>query len=307
MSKVLFIVGPGRSGSTLVAELLGQFDAIVNAGEMFWYFNKVGVVPPSRCGCGLPLGECAIWQEVIAGSPAAQNLSSDDLHDFYAMRPIASWPKLFWQGRHGLSNAKNSRILGQMYAALASSSGADLVVDASKLPGIGLVAASIPDVDLYVLHLTRDPRSVVNAWRTPKLDVLSPSDNLGRRPAWQVIWWWVARSLAAEWLLKRRVRPGHFLRLQYEQFADAPRETIEAIIQFVGVDDGGTPFSGPDQATILHSHTVIGNPDRHSTGELTITRRDRWRDELPFPTRLITGLATWPAMRWFGLGRPPSD
>lgn len=301
MGKVLFIAGPGRSGSTLVAELLGQYDAIVNVGEMFWYFNKVDVVPPSRCGCGMPLNECAFWHGVLNQSPAAR-MSPQDEQRFFAMRSIASWPSLFWRGRRREAMGPSAQVLAEMYRGAAAAASAEVVVDASKLPGIALVASTIDDIDFYVLHLTRDPRSVVNAWRTPKGDALSPSDKLGRRRAWQVIWWWLARSLASEWLVRRRVAPGHFLRISYEEFADAPRDTIERIVDFVGASHDGDPFAAADRATIVASHTVIGNPDRHNTGERTIERRDRWRKELPWATRLATEIVTWPVMRWFGLG-----
>lgn len=299
-TKVLFISGPGRSGSTLVAEILGQYPSVVNAGEMLWYFNKRDVEPPSRCGCGEALRSCDFWEKVMSRVPAGEDLTPGQVREFYKMRPIPYWPGLYWRGRKGPMTSQPARILDEMYGSIAEVSGASMVVDASKLPGVALVASTLPDVDLYVLHLTRDPRSVVNAWRKPKKDPLSPADNLGKRGAGQVIRWWLARSLASEWLLRRRVPEGHFFRVSYEEFADAPREVIGRVMEFAGVDQSGSPFRGPSEVELSSSHTVIGNPDRHSTGVRTITRRDRWPDELPRLTRLATVVATWPVMRWFG-------
>ena len=62
---VLYIAGPGRSGSTLLDLVLGQVDGVVSIGELrnLWYAGFHGAWP---CGCGKPVTECPFWSAVLA-------------------------------------------------------------------------------------------------------------------------------------------------------------------------------------------------------------------------------------------------
>src|ERR1700682_2367993 len=62
--KVLFLAGKGRSGGTLLANLLGQIPGYFNVGEL----NRLGdggLVENYRCGCGVPVRECATWCAIL--------------------------------------------------------------------------------------------------------------------------------------------------------------------------------------------------------------------------------------------------
>ncbi|MDQ3927328.1 MAG: hypothetical protein M3272_10185, partial [Actinomycetota bacterium] len=62
--KVLYIAGFGRSGSTLLGNVLGQVDDFVSVGEIrnIWLH---GLIQNKVCGCGAPFKECEMWQPVL--------------------------------------------------------------------------------------------------------------------------------------------------------------------------------------------------------------------------------------------------
>jgi hypothetical protein len=57
---VLSIVGPGRSGTTILASVLGEADGVVSVGELRWLWQR-GVQERRSCGCGLPPDERPVW------------------------------------------------------------------------------------------------------------------------------------------------------------------------------------------------------------------------------------------------------
>src|SRR3712207_6711350 len=63
-TSVLSIVGPGRSGTTILGNILGEVQGIVNAGEIRWLFQR-GLLERRPCGCGLPPAECPRWSVVL--------------------------------------------------------------------------------------------------------------------------------------------------------------------------------------------------------------------------------------------------
>ena len=49
--RVVSIVGPGRSGTTLLGEILGEVPGVFDAGELRWLWRR-GLGEDRRCGCG---------------------------------------------------------------------------------------------------------------------------------------------------------------------------------------------------------------------------------------------------------------
>ena len=72
--QVLYIAGTGRSGSTLLAGILGQVDGIFNAGEVRYIWDR-GLLANRLCGCGRQFRDCPVWDEILveAGSPDARS------------------------------------------------------------------------------------------------------------------------------------------------------------------------------------------------------------------------------------------
>jgi hypothetical protein len=56
-------------------------------------------------------------------------------------------------------------VLGRVYRAVRSVSGASVIVDSSKYATYGGLLAGVPGLDLRALHLVRDSRAVAYSWR----------------------------------------------------------------------------------------------------------------------------------------------
>src|SRR3954466_11303605 len=63
-TRVLSIVGPGRSGTTILGNILGEVEGVTNAGELRWLWRR-GLAERRPCGCGLPPAECPRWSVVL--------------------------------------------------------------------------------------------------------------------------------------------------------------------------------------------------------------------------------------------------
>ena len=55
---VLYIAGWGRSGSTIMGNILGQLPGFAHVGELSNVWSR-GVIEDSLCGCGARFSECA--------------------------------------------------------------------------------------------------------------------------------------------------------------------------------------------------------------------------------------------------------
>jgi hypothetical protein len=189
--------------------------------------------------------------------------------------------------------------LSALYRAIADVSSARVIVDSSKLPTYGLVLDQVPDIDLRVVHLIRDPRATAYSWRRKKsLPDTREGGFMQQQGSLKASSLWAMWNTAAGVFWRRA--PDRYLRLRYEDFVRAPRETIEAVCAFVGEDLAGSPFLSETEVQLTPSHSVAGNPSRFTTGRVALRPDDEWRTKMRGTDRAVVSAVTWPLLLRYG-------
>lgn len=295
--KVLFIAGSGRNGSTLLANVLGQVDGFCSVGELRYLWDR-GLVEDRHCGCGERFSACPFWRDVLAHAfGAADRVDGQDL----LQRRESGL-----RSRHLLVPGAASRKLGspdykvyldateKLYSAIQTVSGARVIVDSSKFPSYQHVLETFSGLDVYTVHLVRDPRAVTYSYccrrkpRSPfeESTLLAPRHPLTTAASWH------------EWniILRRsaRRRPGRYLMLRYEDFAQDPRTGIQRVLAMLGENSVELPLVGEREVMLGTHHTVSGNPDRFKTGRTLIRTDEEWKDKMSYRLRALVSAVTWP-------------
>lgn len=169
--NVLFIAGPGRSGSTLLDLLLGQIDGFCSTGELRFIWQR-GFAQNQLCGCGKPFRECEFWTGVVTEAFGGfEHVDHARLEEFRrsAERRVSN----------GLSPDETASLLSSyqeyfdayrdIYAAIQKISGCQFIIDSSKNIANGFLLSAIPEIDLYTAHLIRDSRAVAYSWQRKKV------------------------------------------------------------------------------------------------------------------------------------------
>ena len=296
---ILYIAGAGRSGSTILDNVLGQVEGMASVGELRFLWER-GVLEARLCGCGLPFMECPQWTRVLASAfPGA------DLHAL-AGRMVElqqegsrarRLPKLMGRRsrerlRHSMSEYLTN--LSLLYAATADHLGHPVLVDSSKLPSYGALLRMLPGVEVRVVHLIRDPRATAYSWLRKKAlpDRAGTAFMQQQGPVKASALWDLWNTAAT---LLWRASPA-YLRVHYEAFVDAPRETVERILAHVSLEGADTPFVSDRDVELSPNHTVAGNPSRFSTGRVTIRADDEWVTRMRGWDRFRVTAVTWPLL-----------
>jgi hypothetical protein len=299
---VIFISGKGRSGSTMLAMVLGEMDGITNGGELRFVWRR-GIEENRRCGCGRPFADCPMWSDAMArvglgdGVDVGQVVTAHDRLFRWSMVPR------FILGRTAVRHADDVDVwasaAGRLYQSLAEATGASAIVDSSKWPADPAMLGLVPGIRPVVVQLVRDPRAVAWSWQRTREQYdqaeVREMDRFG--PVHSSVSW-VARNLVVGGVTRRWAVP-HVL-LRYEDVVADPAAAVRRIAALAGLTvDTARVIEG---RTVQRSvnHTVAGNPARFGEGPLVLTSDDEWREHLPASQRRVVTAITAPLLHHYG-------
>lgn len=308
-TKVLFIGGLGRSGTTLLERLLGQLPGACPLGEITHLWQR-DVRDDECCACGSVFSHCEFWQRI--GAAAFGGWDKLDLDRLDALRATVD------RTRHipalaakRLADAQRRLVTEyasyyhRVYAAAAADARAEVVIDSSKHASLAYCLRWCEDIDLRVVHVVRDSRGVAYSWTK---DVRRPEsasgDRMTRYSPTRAAILWNAQN-AAFGMLRRRGVPVR--RVRYEKLMADPRTVVGKLATFAGMPatDEQLRYIGEDFADLGPSHSAAGNPMRFTVGRIPLRHDDVWMDELPTGRRRLVSTLTRPLLNRYGyLDRP---
>lgn len=300
--KIIYIAGAGRSGSTLLSNVLGQLPGVVSIGELYYLWER-GIQDNILCGCGNPFRDCEYWQEVLQCtglSTGIENIPQAFANGVNGAR-TRHIPFLFTKGgrlRYATVSQPFINLLDHIFKAISQLTGCNCIVDASKFPSYGFLLTQIPNVEVSVIHLIRDPRAVGFSWQRRKFNPDS-GELFGRMSISRSAAIWNSWNVGAEILGHTVLDRDRFLRLQYEQFINHPASSLERIINMARLDID-PKIVVQDQTVIMkQEHTIGGNPVRFNKS-MTLKLDMDWQTAMPIFQQTLTTVITWPLLRRYG-------
>jgi hypothetical protein len=181
-------------------------------------------------------------------------------------------------------------------------SGCKVVIDSSKSPAIPLILATIPAIDLYVLHLVRDSRAVAYSMQRKKIRpevTVSPAylPQLGPVKSAMI---WNSINILSHLLKRMNNRSERYLRVRYKDLVERPEETLARIGKYVGETIDNDFFIDRHTVRLGVNHTIAGNPMRFENGTIPIRFDDEWLYKMSARQRRVVTALTWPLLRLYG-------
>jgi hypothetical protein len=302
--KVIYVAGWGRSGSTLLSLLLAQSPDVVWAGELqgLWVWSD-GRPEDMLCGCGRGVGDCPFWRAVLADGLERVDPKRATTFDRRVGRGRNALPGL--RRRAGSRLRRDPLVLAhldtveRLYHSVAREAGARVVVDSSHAPAYARALASVPSLDVRVVHLVRDPRGSAFSWRKQQAARAErPSTRLPRHGLVASGLLWSSLNLATEHTARADGLP--YLRVRYEDLVVRPQAVLRSVSAFAGIADSELALEGDRVAIDRTQHSIFGNPLRFATSELRIRLDDEWHRSMHVRDRLTATALALPLLRRYG-------
>lgn len=293
-TRVLFIAGHGRSGSTLLDRVLGQTPGFFSGGELRHIWHR-SYQRDQLCGCGQPFGTCEFWREVTSRAYGADGPDVDEI--LRLKHRVDRWwrsPELAAPWRRETFSADLEDYVDRvtpLYRGIEDASGARMIVDSTKDVSHGYVLAASPGIELHVVHLVRDSRASAHSWRRHKYDPGKKREldryNLVKAAAG----WSASHTLASGF----RFVADSYQVVHYSDFASSPSDTVAGILRGIG-EQAVSPVVEDRFVDLDVAHTVAGNPVRFERGRIEIRPDEEWRQRLTWPAKALVTTLTGPVL-----------
>lgn len=242
--KVAFILGDGYSGSTLLDLLLGSHSRMVGLGEIDAESFDAFVGQNQLCTCLFRARECHFWAKVL------QRLRGAGGEEF----------KL--GGTNGDGGGATRRTV-ELFRAVQEVSGAEILVDSSKLFERAHALAESGLVEARVIHLVRDGRGVAYS-------------HLKRGQSFeQAVYHWLKKNAEVTDWLRAGEAPAHIL-VKYEDLCARPEETARRVCEFLGAEWEPQMMRFGQR---VH-HNVRGNTMRFLIKDSAVRLDEVWKEKL---------------------------
>lgn len=297
--KIINVTGSGRSGSTILGNVLGQINGFFFGGEVcnLWSQSLAG---NRLCGCNIPSKECEVWKSIF--NEAFGGMDKIDVKHMRQMmrRGIRTRyiPLLFMPGGKELLKSKVGLFLDnleKLYLAIKKVTNSNVIVDCSKHSGYGYMLSLIPEVDLYIIHLVRDPRAVTFSWLKKKIQ---PDKDetlyMSQYGPFKSCLQWNIRNVLAETFWEKN--KSKYIRVRYEDFTNNPKNVIQSIVSMVNEVPPSLPFVDEHKVKLGINHGVWGNPSRFRSGIVELQKDEEWKEKMKKGDKIISTIYTWPLL-----------
>jgi hypothetical protein len=306
--KILYIVGAGRSGSTLFDIVLGTSPEIFGTGELVHLHDR-GWLNNEYCSCGRRVNECSFWRDVRRHwtgqlSPDAIRRFLELQHRFERMRFLFFGARLSGDPEF----QEYLRDLESLLLCVLEASGKRYLVDSSKKPIRAFYLSMLADFDVYLVHLVRDSRGV--AWSKAKSFAKDERGGvqaaLGPVPVAKTALRWLLTNLVCSYLFffSHKLR-GRYLRVRYEDFVADPGSMLREIGEFCKVDLAEPIHKVIEGAELRAGHTVAGNRLRMKS-PVQIRPDLEWKEKLSAGQESTVWRFTGWLLRRYGYMRGPA-
>ena len=274
--KMLYVVGLGHNGSTLLDLLLGASTGVFSTSQLNDLLAPY--VPGSASA------KDSFWRGVLSKLEDGGKELGEKNQSIQLEKRI----KEFVVSK--AARCRYAEVNGALFEALFTSIDESLVVDSSKnvSRALGLLEWN-PD-RIYMLHLVRDIRSYVNSYNMRQKEQGKPNRYL--YPSFH----WYAKNVMASLFVKRRSK--HYLLMKYEDFIEQPVSEIERLAAFCSTSFAETKDVIQNRKPIYPSKRMTFRGNRILAKDEVIFDPKKSKRDGVYGSKLFWFLLGWPSMLW---------
>lgn len=225
---IVYLMGAGRSGTTILDAILGNADDSLSLGEINRFFKRHGI-PPKRDNASRTY---MFWEKVKADFEKKYEARGD--YDLYnSIIDENEYHKSLFKVVTNKTDSRYFKLQAALYASIAENTDQKILIESSKYPIRAYNLTKIfekVNIGVKFIYLKKDPVNVVNSFA--KKGIEQPAKGL----VMANIYYFVVNSIC-EFIRLVLIKKGfEVVSLKYEEFLKDPVATIGRIESEIHVD-----------------------------------------------------------------------
>ena len=274
--KILYILGVGRSGSTLLNSILGNDSQIFGCSELVHACHPL--MKDVKCACGQLFYSCPVWSEIIR--QFKYKFGEGVLEELLALQQKLEMYHTPLDGKHsvifrnisrvtkikfpsiGVGKSKFSRyseLIAGLFQIISSITCKPIIVDSSKSPLRAQLFAEIFTHQFFVIRIVRDGRAAINS---SKKQLLNSRKQLGWDvspiPAGRTIAGWIKDNLLCD-VAYHNFPVNQRIQIRYEDLVARPVEIVTQIADLLNYDLNEINQLITQNKPLTHGHSMSGS------------------------------------------------
>jgi len=220
--KIIYFIGSGRSGSTILSIALSNLKDVDYYGELssFWSLKGIPRNADEKTN--------SFWQNIIEKYPELTLGFNNDFHKYFEHHYAIFYPKLYFSGKK-----KYLEVNKTLFNLLLGKSKSNILIDSSHYPLRALLINKLKNYyDFYFVYLYKEPIKVISSFQKKGVEqnYKNPINaNL----------YYLFVSLLTFFVLSFIPKENKIF-IQYEDFIKNPQEIIKKILKFIDLQTAET-------------------------------------------------------------------
>lgn len=261
--NLIYLLGAGRSGTTLLATLLNNHEDIETLGEMHQFIEYIH--ENKDCSCGKTLKCCPTWD-------LPHKLLDDDIKEAknYCKKKEGhrNIPSLIFNKR---KDEKYTSIQEQIFLSVSENRQNKWYLDSSKYISRYLLLNKSGIINMKGIYLVRDPRGVINSF--------SKKVQTTKNPLSTILYYNLINLFGEVVTLCNK----NILKIKYEDLVKEPETILDEIFEHV-FEDNKRPSEIPEFSKMPH---IVGGNRIKSKKKIKLSIDKDWKTNIPRIKQII--------------------
>ncbi|TYC15659.1 hypothetical protein ES677_04775 [Bizionia gelidisalsuginis] len=272
--NLIYLLGAGRSGTTLIATVLNSNASITTIGEMHQFYEYLE--DDKKCSCEKPLNKCKFWCETYTCLDLKPVEISHNRKLVKIKEGHRNIPALLFKKKEDQEYLNTQT---PIFECLKKNTETPWLLDSSKYVARYLLLKRSKKIKIKGIYVIRDVRGVINSFGKQVQTTKSPI---------ATIIYYTLINLFAQlvcWLDK------DVIKLKYEDFVDNPEKALDYILKNTINEEASVQLD--NEFDMPH---IIGGNRMKSNKQIIIKKDLNWKKTIPRNKQLLYYFLTFPLM-----------
>ncbi len=273
--KLLYLLGAGRSGTTLLATIFNAHPRIQTIGEMHQFLDFV--IEDKLCSCGLEVSQCSYWGPIVRGLATSKEALMEQARYTEACEMHRNIPGLMFRSR-GNPRYLNNHV--RIFKTIATHTEKPVLLDSSKYLARYLLLSRSPDIEIRGIYVVRDVRGLITSF--------SKKVQTSRSPLSTIVYY-LFINFFGEIIYRTDNR---IVKLRYEDLMEDPLGHLNRLYSHV-LDTNSEAIILAESYGIPH---IVGGNRMKTQKQVRILKDEKWKTTMPRWQQIIFYFLAFPVM-----------